>query len=280
MINKTFGNLKLKSSSYRRNDGYYISKYLKIDLFNSIAEDFTNSKYIPKLHMEDIFLFLDEEGHLVGVLKGKKWDKNFDNLNIYVPYGLRKNWNSFSEISKTIIRVPKEELKYRERYNKVYSPVKELDSKYYKISLKNRLQEYKESKYENMTIEELEEKCLKISSIASRLMFLKSINFNDLEILEDEIHKVGLSNFSNNPGTIMSKLGDKMEHLWNLKRKILEYENNLNILKNNSKDKEHDEYYTNLIKYATKEYNEYLAEVKTFVAELEKLTTKLEKMFL
>lgn len=284
MINETFGNLKVRSTRYGNHN---LVEYLKIDLFNSKAEDFTNSLYKVTQHKDDIFLFLDNNGDIIGVLRGKKWDKDFSHINMKTPYGTKKTWDEFSELSTKILRVPKHELKYKKRYNKKYSQKNTLKDYEYKHSLKERLNEYKKNKYESLNWDDLRIKSINITNNTTQLLFLDTLKLDDKKDIDSELGKIFSLYLNDSPSIILSKLSEKMSSLWNFKNRILEKQDeltNAEIYRNNFESKEeyadYKTYVRRDIERTTEEYECKLNETKVFIVELERLTNKLEKMFL
>lgn len=284
MINKTFGNLKLENLYHKTNS---LGKYLKIDLFNSKAEDFTNSSYNSKEHKNDIFLFLDDNGKLVGVLRGKKWDKEFGDLRLSSRSWAKKTWDEFSSSSTKILRVPSSELKYTPRYNKKYSHPKTLRDMDYKYDLNDRLTKFKNKKYESLTYDDLEKKVMKINNVATKIFFLDSLTLEDSNTITTEIKKIFSSEFDYSPNLIFYKLYRTMESLWKSKMRMLEKEQefvNVEIHKDDFETGmaylEYKKYTKRSLDIAIDEYKDTFNNTKVIVVELERLINNLERIFL
>jgi hypothetical protein len=121
---------------------------------------------------KDTFLFLDNEYKILGVLKGSKWDKDWEDCEDYrqehsnyrYSFSIKKTRKALTERAFHILRFPvKEHLTKplqvishtpkQQEYNKQQEKREELNR--LEISKQERLQQYKVKKYEYLTFEEV-----------------------------------------------------------------------------------------------------------------------------
>lgn len=266
MLNKSFGKLRIGKLIAPE-----IGNILKIDLHNSVADDFTDKIYDANTHKDDIFMFIDENGRIIGILKGKKWDKKFGDITVFAPMG-RKNWNNFSEHSTRILRVPFEELKYRPRYNKKYLASPVLSDKDLRKKLEARLSEYKVKKYEKLSISDLESKLKMICNTCIELAFSNNTDEKDIST---RVSKISGPSFSYNIATIMEKTSRYMSDMCVHKNRLLSYKKAFK-----SEDAINKEELHTFIRYSEREFNEYLSSIKPEIVAFEQLCTKLQKIYL
>jgi hypothetical protein len=128
----------------------------EIDIEKCHPEDFTNKKYNYNKHIDDWFLFIDNNYRLIGLLKGSDRQNFYDKYEDD-PLGLtaknRKHLRDYSSL-KFVLRVPEtkcnyksnKEIKREKGFNKKYFPTKYEA----KRRLRDRLEEYKRNKYNNI----------------------------------------------------------------------------------------------------------------------------------
>lgn len=129
-------------------------RLIQVDLENVNYEIFTD-KYSKKLYGNDLFLFFNHKNDLIGATIGAIYQKDFEEFGVgkYLYENFRKNRSGLEEHATIIIRIPASERYYTPRYNKKYRAVK--NNLIYDKELKIRLREFKKSKYENVSDDDI-----------------------------------------------------------------------------------------------------------------------------
>lgn len=144
---------KIKKANNWDNKKQKLVEYLKVDVEKVQPIDFTNQKYKKADHENNLFLFIDKDMLLVGILNGNEWKKeqtqDFENYYPYPQYNVGrvviKNRKNMEEKAAFVLMLTPEmrtkSPKQRIRSNSKFT---------YKDDLKIRLTEYKKNKYERM----------------------------------------------------------------------------------------------------------------------------------
>jgi hypothetical protein len=132
----------------KRNFNNTISgRFLKRDFIDKLRVNlgkikpvyFTFEKYIKKQHENNLFIFINKELKIIGILKGNTWDESaFSKYEKIDKYHINKNRKHLSAASEHILMIPNNERNYlrpSHHRNKVRTP-----------ELRTRLKFYKEQK--------------------------------------------------------------------------------------------------------------------------------------
>ena len=141
--------IQLKNSMSPWNRRGFI-ELLKVDLEHCQPEIFNGKHYNKKLYGDDLFLFINDRGALVGATIGATYQRDFENYSCYV-FDLIKNRKGLENRSNIILRIASEDRIYTKRFNKKYSEYVPSTP-----SLKSRLKKYKNSKNKNIRPEQIE----------------------------------------------------------------------------------------------------------------------------
>ena len=136
-----------------------------VDLEHFEPEIFNGKHYTKKLYGDDLFLFVNEKGRLVGATIGAMYQKSFEDFCVY-DSELKKNRKGVEEKSKLVLRIPSENRIYRARFNKKYN--EELPKK---PSLNKRLSEYKNNKNKNLNDDQIKEMLRELMTTFSNNIF-------------------------------------------------------------------------------------------------------------
>ena len=158
--------IQLINNSSRFNKKRLIN-LIGVDLEHFQPEIFNGKHYNinKKLYSDDLFLFINEKGRLVGATIGATYQKSFEDFCVY-DSELKKNRKGVEEKSKLVLRIPSENRIYRARFNKKYN--KELPKK---PSLNKRLSEYKNNKNKNLNDDQIKEMLRELMTTFSNNIF-------------------------------------------------------------------------------------------------------------
>lgn len=168
-----------------------------VDLEHFEPEIFNGKHYTKKLYGDDLFLFINEKGRLVGATIGAIYQKSFEDFCVY-DSELKKNRKGVEEKSKLVLRIPSENRIYRARFNKKYN--KELPKK---PSLNKRLSEYKNNKNKNLNDDQVKEMLCELITTFSNNIFNNDFNtkkFNSVTSWDSSIEGLisSITNLSKN----------------------------------------------------------------------------------
>ena len=145
-------------------------KLLKVDLEHFKPEIFNGKHYTKKLYGDDLFLFINKKGRLVGATIGATYQKDFENYSYYV-FDLRKNRKGLEEESEIILRIPNKDRIYYPRFNKKYNNYIPKQP-----NLKTRLNVYKNNKVKNVNSKQVENMLQELITIFTNNLFNKDYN--------------------------------------------------------------------------------------------------------
>ena len=146
-----------------------------VDIQNlDISENFKGQKYVKSEMENDMFLFFKGNillGMLIGNERKKKFDEFehniIDEFESYSDNRLNRNRKNYTELSDYIVRIKKSDMKLLRKFNSCerHKTPRQL--------LKERLNDYKRSKYDSITNEQIEEMSKRIVVGISRVLFQK-----------------------------------------------------------------------------------------------------------
>ena len=163
--------IQLKNSMSPWNRRGFI-ELLKVDLEHCQPEIFNGKHYNinKKLYSNDLFLFINDRGALVGATIGATYQRDFENYSCYV-FDLIKNRKGLENRSNIILRIASEDRIYTKRFNKKYSEYVPSTP-----SLKSRLKKYKNSKNKNIRPEQIENMLQELITTFANNVFNKNYN--------------------------------------------------------------------------------------------------------
>lgn len=211
MLNNSLKSLKgaLTSYQYQR-----LMSITGIDLNKSVAINFTNEKYDKNTQSNDIFLFIKGKS-LIGVLKGGAFDKDYKDVISWEAYrNINQNWKNLKLNAETILRVSKDQLTYNaSRRNNRYRRQPS-----HKQLLQQRLEKYKASKNNNLSINDLKVMIQQSSQIITSLM-LQPQN-KQVEYMEGLKNILWWSSSTSNISVGFRTISDHMERLMRIENSL------------------------------------------------------------
>lgn len=168
--------IQLKNSMSPWNRKGFV-ELLKVDLEHCQPEIFNGKRYNinKKLYSNDLFLFINDRGALVGATIGATYQKDFENYSCYV-FDLTKNRKGLENRSNIILRIASEDRIYTRRFNKKYSEYVPSTP-----SLKSRLKKYKNSKNKNIRPEQVENMLQELITTFANNVFNKNYDIRKFE---------------------------------------------------------------------------------------------------
>ncbi|MFW6242654.1 MAG: hypothetical protein ACOC2W_00685 [bacterium] len=144
---------KVVSNADRYNKNNLIN-VMKVDVENCHPINFENETYSYKQHGNCLFLYIDEDYQVMGILKGSTHKKEFSNAESYDNNpnwynGIIKNRKHLEPKAKYILMFTPSMRTYKPKHNN------RKRNKSHKDKLQERLLEYKKQKYNNINHQQL-----------------------------------------------------------------------------------------------------------------------------
>lgn len=154
-------------------------RYLKVDVKTVEPIYFNEMKYSKNEHGECLFIFLDKEYNIMGILKGNTWEEHkvsiFEHYHKNPKYGVIKNRKNLTEKAYHILMItPEMQVNKNIQPSKPkYTPdqLEKIKARNYKYNLESRLTKYKEEKYKNTTDEEFRLKLQEMINIVCENLY-------------------------------------------------------------------------------------------------------------
>lgn len=164
--------LKKMMSNANRYTKDKLVNVLAVDIENCYPIDFKGQKYSYKKHKNCLFLYLDAEYNLMGILKGSTHTDNFESVEVYseqrtvnTRFSIIKNRKHMEPEATYILMLTPSMRDYSAESKK------RNNNDDHRRKLKQRLLEYKTKKYQNIDHDEIQTMIIEVLTLMTNNLF-------------------------------------------------------------------------------------------------------------